>query len=212
MDRPRAVQAVFGTSLNLFTNGNGQVLSNPANRTLSFRLNRAAHGSARARLLLLRLGWRRQRLHQSSSLQVTNASGSPPCSGRWVPIRSRSQPYRTAMAPWRSARTRTSIPTANGDLDRLTRHQQHLHRLERRRLRQPQSASPFAHREQLITANFASISKTKWPPVFQAVAQIAGGLTFTWSMVTGRAYQVQDTTDLPQTNWRTSGSATHRDK
>jgi hypothetical protein len=30
MDRPRAVQAVFGTSLNLFTNGNGQLVLNPA--------------------------------------------------------------------------------------------------------------------------------------------------------------------------------------
>ncbi len=30
MDRPRSVQAVFGTSLSLFTNGNGHVLLNPA--------------------------------------------------------------------------------------------------------------------------------------------------------------------------------------
>jgi Divergent InlB B-repeat domain len=29
MDRPRTLQAVFGTSLNLFTNGNGQLLLNP---------------------------------------------------------------------------------------------------------------------------------------------------------------------------------------
>ncbi|MCU0782511.1 MAG: chitobiase/beta-hexosaminidase C-terminal domain-containing protein [Verrucomicrobia bacterium] len=36
MDRPRAVQAVFGTSLNLFTNGNGQLLLNPATGPYAF--------------------------------------------------------------------------------------------------------------------------------------------------------------------------------
>lgn len=36
MDRPRAVQAVFGTSLNLFTNGNGQLVLNPATGPYAF--------------------------------------------------------------------------------------------------------------------------------------------------------------------------------
>ena len=36
MDRPRTVQAVFGTSLNLFTNGNGQLVLNPATRPYAF--------------------------------------------------------------------------------------------------------------------------------------------------------------------------------
>jgi len=36
LDRPRAVQAVFGTSLNLFTNGNGHVLLNPATGPYAF--------------------------------------------------------------------------------------------------------------------------------------------------------------------------------
>lgn len=36
MDRPRTVQAVFGTSLNLFTNGNGQVLLDPASGPYTF--------------------------------------------------------------------------------------------------------------------------------------------------------------------------------
>jgi len=36
MDRPRTVQAVFGTSLNLFTNGNGQLGLNPATKPGAF--------------------------------------------------------------------------------------------------------------------------------------------------------------------------------
>jgi len=36
MNRSRSVQAVFGTSLNLFTNGNGQLLINPASGPYSF--------------------------------------------------------------------------------------------------------------------------------------------------------------------------------
>lgn len=36
MDRPRTVQAVFGTSLNLFTNGNGQLGLNPATGPYAF--------------------------------------------------------------------------------------------------------------------------------------------------------------------------------
>ena len=36
MDRPRTAQAVFGTSLNLFTNGNGQLVLNPATGPYAF--------------------------------------------------------------------------------------------------------------------------------------------------------------------------------
>ena len=36
IDHPRAVQAVFGTSLNLFTNGNGQLFLNPATGPYAF--------------------------------------------------------------------------------------------------------------------------------------------------------------------------------
>ena len=54
----------------------------------------------------------------------------------------------------------------------------------------------------LVTASFDQ------PPVFQSVAQTEGELTFAWSAVTGRTYQVQYTTDLLQTNWSNLGSPT----
>ena len=50
----------------------------------------------------------------------------------------------------------------------------------------------------LVTASFASVEP---PPVFQSVVQITNTLTFVWSTVPGRAYQVDYKTDLNDTNW-----------
>jgi uncharacterized repeat protein (TIGR03803 family) len=44
------------------------------------------------------------------------------------------------------------------------------------------------------------------PPVFQSVTQANGALTFRWSAVALRTYQLQYTTNLTQANWSNSGS------
>jgi hypothetical protein len=53
-----------------------------------------------------------------------------------------------------------------------------------------------------ITASFGQALV----PVFQTVVPTAGTVTFTWSALPGRTYQVQYTTDMQQTNWTNLGS------
>jgi hypothetical protein len=43
-------------------------------------------------------------------------------------------------------------------------------------------------------------------PVFQSVTNEAGELTFSWSAVVSRTYQIQYNTDLNGTNWNNLGS------
>ncbi len=46
------------------------------------------------------------------------------------------------------------------------------------------------------------LSITPSPPAFQSVTHAGNTISFTWSALLGRSYQVQFTTNLTQTNWR----------
>ena len=58
-------------------------------------------------------------------------------------------------------------------------------------------------------SNYSTIfrlSLTPSPPVIQAVTRAGGALTFIWSAVSGKSYQVQHSIDLIQTNWTDLGN------
>jgi len=201
MDQPRAVQALFGTSLNLFTNGSGQVLVDPPTGPYLF--------GATVQLTALPssgnyfFGWSGAASGFASPLQFTvnNASGITALFGalRTNQVLLTVLPSANgtiAVNPARSVYTTgdtvtlTALPATNytfigwggdasGNLNPLVL---------------------SLNTNTLITASFDQ------PPVFQTVGQIAGTLTFAWSAVTGRTYQVQYTTDLFQANWSDLGS------
>jgi uncharacterized repeat protein (TIGR03803 family) len=45
------------------------------------------------------------------------------------------------------------------------------------------------------------------PPVFKSITETAGSVTLVWNSVAGRTYQLQYSTNLPQTNWVNLGGA-----
>jgi uncharacterized repeat protein (TIGR02543 family) len=203
MDQPRAVQALFGTSINLFTNGSGQVLLDPP--TGPYLYGSTVQLTALPAPGSYFFGWSGAASGFASPLQftVTNASGITALFG----VLRTNQALLTvlpsangtvAVNPARSvytigdAVTLTALPATNytfigwgGDASG--------------------ASNPLVlalSTNTLITASFDQ------PPVFQSVVQIAGELTFTWSAVAGRTYQVQYRTDWLQTNWSDLGIPT----
>ena len=203
MDQPRAVQALFGTSLNLFTNGNGQVLLNPP--TGPYVFGSTVQLTALPSPDSYFFGWSGAASGFASPLQftVTNASGITalfgvlrsnqvlltvlPSANGTVEINPARSVYNTGDTV-----TLTALPATNyvftewgGDASG--------------------TVNPLVlllDTSKLITASFGQALAY---PVIQTVMQVAGTLTFSWSAVPGRTYQVQYTTDLSQTNWTNLG-------
>ncbi len=208
MDQPRAVQAVFGTPLSLFTNGSGQVLLNPpagpypygstvqltalpASGSYFFGWANAATGFVNPLLFTVTNAsgvtalFGALKANQVSLTVLPNGNGT-------VAVNPASNVYTNGDTV-----TLTAVPATNyvftgwsGDASGKLN---------------PLALSLTTNK--LITANFASATATNVPPVFQTVVRVAGTLTFTWGVVTGRAYQVQYKTNLLQTNWSNLGSA-----
>jgi trimeric autotransporter adhesin len=203
MDQPRAVQALFGTSLTLFTNGNGQVLLDPP--TGPYLLGSTVQLTALPPPGSYFFGWSGAASGFVNPLLFTinNPSEITALFGVLRP----NQVLLTVLAnpngtvtidPLKNVYTigetvtLTAVPAtgyvltgwggdASGNVNPLVL-----------------SLDTTKH----ITASFAV------QPVFQTVVQTGGTLTFTWSAVAGRTYQVQYTTNLSQTDWSNLGSAT----
>ena len=204
--KPRAVQAIFGTSLTLFTNGNGQVLLNPP--TGPYPLGSTVQLQALPSPGSYFFGWSGAASGFANPLlfTVTNPAGITvlfgalktnqvsltvlPDSNGTVTI----DPARNVYSIGDTA-TLTAVPATNytftgwggdasGNLNPLVL---------------------SLNTNQLITATFAPAPVVQ-APVFQSVGQTADTITFTWTTAPGRSYQVQYTTDLAQTNWTDLGS------
>jgi uncharacterized repeat protein (TIGR02543 family) len=203
VDQPLAVQALFGTSLNLFTNGNGQVLLDPPSGPFLFgsTVQLTALPSPGSYFF----GWSGAASGFANPLQFTvnNASGITALFGvlRSNQVLLSVSPSANGTVTINPARsvytlgdvvTLTALPATNyvftgwgGDASGTVNP-----------LVLSLSTSTF------ITASFGQALV----PVFQAVVQTAGTVTFTWSALPGRTYQVQYTTDMQQTNWTNLGS------
>ena len=208
MDQPRAVQALFGTSLSLLTNGNGQVLLNPPAGPYLF--GSSVQLTALPSQGSYFFGWAGAAtgLGNPISVTVTNMPGITALFGALksnqvsLTVLQNSNgtvvvnPASSVFANGDTV-TLTAVPAANyfftgwgGDASG--------------------TSNPLAlllDTNKLVTASFALAPPTNLAPVFQTVAQIAGTLTFTWSTVPGQTYQVQSTTNLSQTDWSNLDSA-----
>jgi uncharacterized repeat protein (TIGR02543 family) len=200
MDRPRAVQALFGTSLNLFTNGSGQVLLNPP--TGPYLFGSTVQLTAVPSPGHYFFGWSGAASGFGNPLlfTATDASGITALFG----VLKTNQVLLTMLPgsngtvtidPARSVYTKgeivtfTAVPApdyffagwggdASGEMNPLVL---------------------VLDTNKLVTASFASVSNR--PPAFQSVVRIADTLTFAWSTVPGRTYQVEFKTNLTETIW-----------
>jgi len=203
MDQPRAVQALFGTSLNLFTNGNGQVLLDPP--TGPYLFDSAVQLTALPSPGSYFFGWSGAASGFASPLQftVTNASGITALFGVL-----RSNQVLLSVSP--SANGTVTINPARsvytlGDVVTLTALPAINYVFTGWGGDASGTVNPLVlslNTSTLITASFGQALV----PVFQTVVPTAGTVTFTWSALPGRTYQVQYTTDMQQTNWTNLGS------
>jgi uncharacterized repeat protein (TIGR02543 family) len=205
MDQPRAVQALFGTSLNLFTNGNGQVLLNPPTGPYLFgsSVQLTAQPSAGSYFF----GWSGAISGFASPVQfiVTNASGITALFGVL-----RSNQVLLTVLP--SVNGTVEINPAEsvytiGDSVTLTALPAANYVFTGWGGNASGTVNPLVLSLGTNTVIAASFGQTLAYPVIQTVMQVAGTLTFTWSAVPGQTYQVQYTTNVSQTDWISLGSA-----
>ena len=201
MDRSRSVQALFGTTLNLFTNGNGQVVLNPP--TGPYLFGTTVQLTAVPSQGSYFFGWSGAVGGFSNPLQitVTDASGITALFGvlRTNQVLLTVSPGNNGTVTINPAKsvynqgesvTLTAVPAPDyafvgwgGDASGVT--------------------NPLVltlDTTKLITASF-TVATTNPTPVFQTVTQVADKLTFTWSALLARTYQVEYKTNLDDTNW-----------
>lgn len=207
MDQPRAVQALFGTSLNLFTNGSGQVLLDPPAGPYLFgsTVQLTAVPSQGSYFF----GWSGAASGFANPLvfNVTDASGITALFG----VLRTNQALLTVLP---SANGTVAIDPAKsvyaiGDTVTLTAVPANGYVFASWGGDASGGMNPLVFAlstNTLISASFALAPPTNFGPVLQTVTQFAGTFTFTWSTVTGRTYQVQYSTDLLQTDWSNLGS------
>ena len=196
MDRPRTVQAVFGTPLTLFTIGSGRVLTDPL--TGPYTYGSTVQFTAIPSAGYYFFGWAGAATGfvDPLLLTVTNASGITALFGALkanqisltvLPNGNGSVSNSPAKNVYTNGETvtLTAIPATNslfrgwagdasGQLNPLVL---------------------AMNSSKLINANF------DLRPDFQTVTQSTGNFIFVWSAMTGRTYQVLYKTNLSQTNW-----------
>jgi hypothetical protein len=205
MDEPRTVQAVFGTALTLFTNGNGQVLLSPP--TGPYPLGSIVQVTALPSQGYYFFGWSGAASGFANPWlhTVTNASAITALFGALKPTQVSLTVLpngngSVAINPARNVYT-------NGDIVTLTATPATDYAFTGWSGDASGASNPLVlllDTNKLITANF----KLAPPPVLQPVVQAPGSLTLAWSAVTGLTYQVQYTTNLFPVNWSNLGSAT----
>jgi hypothetical protein len=202
MDQPRAVQALFNTSLTLFTNGSGQVLLNPPAGPYLF-------GST-VRLTALPspgyyfFGWANAASGFANSLLFTVTNDVPGITALFAALK----PGQVSL---------TVLPKGNGTVLINPARNVYTNGNTVTLTAVPASDSLFTgwsgdaagslnplvlalDSNKFILANFAVA------PLFQTVMRSAGTLTLAWTAVTGQTYQAQYKTNLLQTNWSSLGS------
>jgi len=205
MDQPRTVQAVFGTSLTLFTNGNGQVLLSPP--AGPYPLGSIVQVTALPSQGYYFFGWSGAASGFANPWlhTVTNASAITALFGAL-------KPTQVSLTVLPNSNGTVAINPAsnvytNGDIVTLTAAPATDYAFTGWSGDASGASNPLVlllDTNKLIRASFAFAP----PPVFQPVVQAPGSLTLAWSAVTGLTYQVQYTTNLSQATWSNLGSAT----
>jgi uncharacterized repeat protein (TIGR02543 family) len=200
MNGPRTVQALFGTSLNLFTNGNGQVQLNPP--TGPYVYGSVVQLTAVPSPGNYFFGWSGAASGFGNPLRftVTNASGITALFGAL-----KTNQVLLSVLP-ASYGTVTINPNKNvytqGDIVALTAVPATDYFFSGWGGNASGTVNPLLltlDSSKVVTATFTSVSNR--PPVFQSVVQTGGTLTFVWSAVPARTYQVEYKTNLNDTIW-----------
>ena len=205
MNGPRTVQALFGTSLNLFTNGNGQVQLNPP--TGPYVYGSMVQLTAVPSPGNYFFGWSGSASGFANPLVIsaTDASGITALFGvlktNQVLLTVLPASYGTVTVnPARSVYTKgdsvtlTAVPAPEfyfagwgGDISGELN---------------PLMLTLDANK--VVMATFTSVANR--PPVFQSVVQTGDTLTFAWSAVPARTYQLEYKTNLNDTIWTSLSS------
>jgi uncharacterized repeat protein (TIGR02543 family) len=200
MDRPRTVQALFGTSLNLFTNGNGQVLLNPP--TGPYLYGSTVQLTAVPSPGHYFFGWSGavSGFANPLLLTATDASGITALFGTLKT----NQVLLTVLPGSNGTVTIDPLKNVytNGEIVTLTAMPAPGYFLAGWGGDSSGDLNPLPlvlDANKLVTASFASESNR--PPTFQSVVRAGDTLTFAWSTVPGRAYQVEYKTNLDDTTW-----------
>jgi uncharacterized repeat protein (TIGR02543 family) len=203
MEEPLQVQAVFGTSLDLFTSGSGQVLLNPTNGPYPFGSTVQLTALPSAGYYLF--GWANAASGFANPLLFTVTNATPGITALFGALK--SDQVSLTVLPIGNG-TITINPATNFYTNSETVHLTAVPATSYDFTGWGGDASGKTNRldlslstSMLITASFV-VSR----PVFQTVEQVAGGIAFTWSAVTGQTYQVQYKTDLGQADWTSLGS------
>jgi hypothetical protein len=203
MDQPRTVQALFDTSLTLFTNGSGQVLLNPAAGPYLYGSTVQLTASPSPGYYFF--GWANAASGFANPLLFTVTNDAPGITALFEALKP-SQVSLTVLPTGNGAvliNPARNVYT-NGDTVTLTAVPASDCLFTGWSGDAAGSLNPLVlalDSNKFILANFAVAL-----PMFQTVMQSAGTLTLAWTAATGQTYQVQYKTNLLQTNWISLGS------
>jgi hypothetical protein len=202
MDQPRAVQALFGTSLTLFTNGSGQVLLNPPAGPYLFGSTVQLTASPSPGYYFF--GWANAPSGFANPLRFTVTNDTPGITALFAALK----PNQVSLTVLPNGNGAVLINPAmnvytNGNTVTLTAVPASDYLFTGWSGDAAGSLNPLVlalDSNKVVLANFAVA------PVFQTVMQSAGTLTLAWTATAGQTYQVQYKTNLLQTNWSSLGS------
>ncbi len=202
MDQPRAVQALFDTSLTLFTNGSGQVLLTPP--AGSYLFGSTVQLTALPSPGYYFFGWANAASGFANPFLFTVTNDTPGITALFEALK----PSQVSLAVLPQGNGTVLINPArnvytNGDTVTLTAVPASNCLFTGWSGDAAGSLNPLVltlDSDKFILANFTVV------PLFQTVMQSAGTLTLAWTAATGQTYQVQYKTNLLQTNWISLGS------
>lgn len=206
MDGPRTVQALFGTSLSLFTNGSGQILLNPPVGPYVFGPSVKLTALPAAGFYFF--GWADAATGFANplTLNVVSTSGvtalfgllksnqvslTAPVNGSGtVAVNPGTNVYSVGQTVILSASPAMNFTGWSGDASG--------------------NVNPLSltlDTSKLVTAWFGPTSPTNPPPLFQSAALAGSRIVFSWISQPGLVYQVQYKTNLGQAAWSNLGAA-----
>jgi uncharacterized repeat protein (TIGR02543 family) len=203
MDQPHNVQAVFGTTITLFTSGSGGVTSCPP--TGPYAYGSTVRLTAYPATNYYFFGWADAASGFADPLLFTVTNPTNGITALFGALKTNQVSLRVlpngngavTINPARNVYTNgdsvtlTAVPAAkyafgdwSGDASSTT--------------------NPLVLL--LNTSKFIEANFVVGPPRIETVAQVAGRIAFTWGAVTGQMYQVQYEGDLGQGDWTNLGS------
>jgi uncharacterized repeat protein (TIGR02543 family) len=202
MNQPLKVQAVFGTSISLFTNGIGGVVLNPPTGLYAF--GSVVQLTAWPATNQYLFGWANAASGFANPLLFTVTNATPEITALFGALK----PNQVSLTVLPNGNGTVTINPArnvytNGDSVTLTAVPAAKYAFSNWSGDASSMTNPLVLL--LNTSKFIEANFVVGPPRIETVAQVAGGIAFTWGALTGQMYQVQYEGDLGQGNWTNLG-------